>query len=58
MEIMTGEASSRDAVLAAIPELRAFAISLCRNCDHAEDLVQEALLRARGVGARLTPKYQ
>jgi RNA polymerase sigma-70 factor (ECF subfamily) len=43
---MIAEASSRDAMLAAIPKLRAFAISLCRNSDHAEDLVQEALLRA------------
>jgi RNA polymerase sigma-70 factor, ECF subfamily len=43
---MIAEASNRDAMLAAIPKLRAFAISLCRNGDHAEDLVQEALLRA------------
>ena len=33
-------------MLAAMPKLRAFAISLCRNADHAEDLVQEALLHA------------
>jgi RNA polymerase sigma-70 factor, ECF subfamily len=33
-------------MLAAIPGLRAFAISLCGNADHADDLVQEALLRA------------
>jgi len=45
-EVMTAQASSRDAMLAAIPKLRAFAISLCRNGDHADDLVQEALLRA------------
>src|SRR5262245_37415109 len=45
-EVMTAQASSRDAMLAAIPKLRAFAISLCRNGDYAEDLVQEALLRA------------
>jgi RNA polymerase sigma-70 factor (ECF subfamily) len=43
---MIGEASSRDAMLSAMPKLRAFAMSLCRNGDHAEDLVQEALLRA------------
>jgi RNA polymerase sigma factor (sigma-70 family) len=42
---MIAEASSRD-VIAAMPKLRAFAMSLCRNGDHAEDLVQETLLRA------------
>jgi RNA polymerase sigma-70 factor (ECF subfamily) len=35
----------RQAMLAAIPELRAFAVSLCRNVDQADDLVQETLLR-------------
>jgi RNA polymerase sigma-70 factor (ECF subfamily) len=44
-EITIAEASSRDAMVAVIPNLRAFAISLCRNGDEAEDLVQEALLR-------------
>jgi RNA polymerase sigma-70 factor (ECF subfamily) len=32
-------------MLAAVPSLRAFAISLCGNVDRADDLVQEALLR-------------
>ena len=36
----------RDQVLAAVPSLRAFAISLCGNVDRADDLVQETLLRA------------
>ncbi len=36
----------RDAVLAAIPSLRAFAISLSGNVDRADDLVQETMLRA------------
>jgi RNA polymerase sigma-70 factor, ECF subfamily len=36
----------RDAVLAAVPSLRAFAISLCGNVDRADDLVQETMLRA------------
>jgi len=36
----------RDVMLAAVPSLRAFAISLCGNVDRADDLVQEALLRA------------
>src|SRR5437773_3573772 len=38
--------SVREAVLAAVPSLRAFAISLCGNVDRADDLVQETLLRA------------
>jgi len=38
--------SMRDAVLAAVPSLRAFAISLSGNVDRADDLVQETLLRA------------
>jgi RNA polymerase sigma-70 factor (ECF subfamily) len=45
-DIMTLAAEIRDTMLAAIPKLRAFAISLCRNGDQAEDLVQETLLRA------------
>jgi RNA polymerase sigma-70 factor (ECF subfamily) len=36
----------RDAMLAAVPSLRALAISLSRNVDRADDLVQETLLRA------------
>jgi RNA polymerase sigma-70 factor, ECF subfamily len=36
----------RDAMLAAVPNLRAFAISLCGSVDRADDLVQETLLRA------------
>jgi RNA polymerase sigma-70 factor (ECF subfamily) len=33
-------------MLAEVPKLRAFAISLSRNVDRADDLVQETLLRA------------
>jgi len=36
----------REAMLESVPSLRAFAISLCGNVDRADDLVQEALLRA------------
>jgi RNA polymerase sigma-70 factor, ECF subfamily len=36
----------RDAMLAAVPGLHAFAISLSGNVDRADDLVQETLLRA------------
>jgi RNA polymerase sigma-70 factor, ECF subfamily len=38
--------SVREVMLAAIPGLRAFAISLCGNVDRADDLVQETLIRA------------
>lgn len=38
--------SLRDDILAAVPSLRAFAISLSGNGDRADDLVQETLLRA------------
>ena len=36
----------RDALLAATPSLRAFAISLTGNIDRADDLVQDTLVRA------------
>ena len=35
-----------DAILAAVPSLRAFAVSLSGNIDRADDLVQETLVRA------------
>ncbi len=35
-----------DAILATIPSLRAFGVSLCGNVDRADDLVQETLVRA------------
>lgn len=38
--------SVNDAMLSVVPSLRAFAISLCRNVDRADDLVQETLVRA------------
>ena len=43
---MTLTPSLREAMLAAVPSLRAFAISLSGNIDRADDLVQETLLRA------------
>src|ERR1700736_2408275 len=43
---MSPHKNVRDVMLAAVPSLRAFAISLCGNVDRADDLVQEALLRA------------
>jgi RNA polymerase sigma-70 factor (ECF subfamily) len=42
---MSTPTNVRDAMLAAVPSLRAFAISLCGNVDRADDLVQETLLR-------------
>jgi RNA polymerase sigma-70 factor (ECF subfamily) len=38
--------SLRDDLVGAIPNMRAFAISLCGNRDRADDLVQEALVKA------------
>lgn len=43
---MTVQAAVREALLGAVPSLRAFAISLSGNVDRADDLVQETLLRA------------
>lgn len=46
---MTGkgpDSSLRDDLVAAIPNMRAFAMSLCGNRDRADDLVQEALVKA------------
>jgi RNA polymerase sigma-70 factor (ECF subfamily) len=43
---MSLDPSTRDSILAAVPSLRAFAISLSGNVDRADDLVQETLLRA------------
>lgn len=42
----TVDPSLRDDIIAAIPNLRAFAISLSGSVDRADDLVQETLLRA------------
>lgn len=43
---MTQGSSVRDDLLAQIPSLRAFAVSLCGQMDKADDLVQEALVKA------------
>ena len=43
---MAVEPELRDAMLAAVPSLRAFAISLTGNFDRADDLVQDTLVRA------------
>ena len=43
---MVVEPSLRDAMLAAIPSLRAFAISLTNDPHRADDLVQDTIMRA------------
>ncbi len=43
---MMVEASLRDELLAAVPNLRAFAMSLTNNRDRADDLVQDTIARA------------
>jgi RNA polymerase sigma-70 factor, ECF subfamily len=43
---MTAPSITADELRAAIPNLRAFAMSLCGNRDHADDLVQDTLMRA------------
>jgi RNA polymerase sigma-70 factor, ECF subfamily len=42
---MTASPEVREALLAAIPSLRAFALSLTYNTDRADDLVQETIVR-------------
>ena len=46
MTVRAQDTSLRDDLVAAIPNMRAFAISLCGNRDRADDLVQEALVKA------------
>ena len=43
---MKADLGVRESMLAAVPGLRAFAMSLCGKMDRADDLVQETLLRA------------
>lgn len=46
MKAKAQDSGLRDDLVAAIPNMRAFAISLCGNRDRADDLVQEALVKA------------
>ncbi|MCK5749373.1 MAG: sigma-70 family RNA polymerase sigma factor [Oricola sp.] len=55
MAIMTETLSFKDGLLAAIPNLRAFALSLCGTADKADDLVQETLVRAWDKQASFQP---
>ena len=52
---MLVEDTLRDQMLAAVPSLRAFAISLTNNRDQADDLVQDPLMRARANFERFEP---
>jgi RNA polymerase sigma-70 factor, ECF subfamily len=54
-QVRTLEPNVGKAMLAAMPRLRAFAISLCRNGDYADDLVQDTLLRACANIMSFTP---
>jgi RNA polymerase sigma-70 factor (ECF subfamily) len=42
----TDEQALRDQIVAAVPNLRGFAVALSGNVDYADDLVQDTLLRA------------
>jgi RNA polymerase sigma-70 factor (ECF subfamily) len=44
--VNTDSASLKQALLGLIPNLRAFAVSLCGDVERADDLVQETLLKA------------
>ena len=52
---MTGGPGVKDELLAAVPKLRAFAISLCGRSARADDLVQETLVKAWANLASFTP---
>jgi RNA polymerase sigma-70 factor, ECF subfamily len=52
---MTSEPDLREGLLAAVPGLRAFAISLTGQVDKADDLVQDTLLRALSNLHRFEP---
>ena len=43
---MSASPGFREGLLAAVPTLRAFAVSLAKNADRADDLVQETLVKA------------
>lgn len=49
------ETGFRDELLDAVPSLRAFAVSLAKNADRADDLVQETLVKAWDKQASFQP---
>jgi RNA polymerase sigma-70 factor (ECF subfamily) len=52
---MSETQSFRDGLLASVPTLRAFAVSLSKNADRADDLVQETLVKAWDKQASFQP---
>ena len=52
---MAAEFNMREALLGAVPSLRAFAISLSGDVDRADDLVQDTLVRALANVHRFEP---
>lgn len=52
---MTALVAFKSALLAELPSLRAFAISLSGSHDHADDLVQETVMKAWSAHASFTP---
>ncbi len=55
IELKTRQPSVQDTMLAAVPSLRAFAMSLCGRFDRADDLVQGTLVRALANIHSFTP---
>ncbi len=52
---MTALVAFKSALLAELPSLRAFAISLSGSHDHADDLVQETVMKAWSAHASFSP---
>jgi RNA polymerase sigma-70 factor, ECF subfamily len=52
---MTALVAFKTALLAELPSLRAFAISLSGSHDHADDLVQETVMKAWSAHASFAP---
>jgi RNA polymerase sigma-70 factor (ECF subfamily) len=52
---MSSSSEFKTSLVAAIPTLRAFAISLTGRVDRADDLVQETLMKAWAAQASFTP---
>jgi RNA polymerase sigma-70 factor (ECF subfamily) len=52
---MSDSSTFKEDLLAAIPSLRAFAVSLAQNSDRADDLVQETLVKSWDKQASFQP---
>ena len=52
---MTIAPELREGLIQALPNLRAFAVSLTGNPDRADDLVQDTLVKAMGAADRFEP---